>query len=326
MVRRFFNAWRVSRKQNYPILWIFGLAVPFPLLRVSVVASSKRMQIYLIQNGQQAGPFSVEVIRVMLSTGHIAITDQGWHEGLTAWQSLSTFLPIPEPPPVAPPPIPPPPVSHTPPPAVDTSGTNEQSFGSWYATKFGKMSGVKQALAWIFYGFLWIPVWWLISTQSHTSAAENSSESGGHISNQASSTNPAAMPTASKNRYSKPVLIGCFVAFGVLAAIIGAQNQRASENSHRKEAPPPSQPQPTQTQYPQLDSTSVTRSSPCRFCQGTGQRLEQCSRCRGNGTIMTGRDSKWDPRNPPMQIPCPQCRGGGQMPVRCSSCRGTGAD
>jgi hypothetical protein len=175
----------------------------------------KNLQIYLIQNGQQAGPFSVEVIRVMLSTGHIALTDQGWHEGLTAWQSLSTFLPIPEPPLVAPPPIPPPPVSHTPPPAVDTSGTNEQSFGSWYATKFGKMSGVKQALAWIFYGFLWIPVWWLTSTQSHTSAAENFSESGGHISNQASSTNPAAMPTASKNRYSKPVLF--FVGFAVIA-------------------------------------------------------------------------------------------------------------
>ena len=53
------------------------------------------MQIYLLKNGQQVGPYTVEVIRGMLSTRHIALTDQAWHEGLTDWQPLNTFLPSP---------------------------------------------------------------------------------------------------------------------------------------------------------------------------------------------------------------------------------------
>jgi|688.fasta_scaffold76575_2 hypothetical protein len=278
---------------------------------------------YFNEAGEVVGPLSEETLRELHAIGRLAATTQVCREGSEDWTilagALGTFTATPPPPP---------PVSHTPPPAVDTSGTNEQSFGSWYATKFGKMSGVKQALAWIFYGFLWIPVWWLISTQSHTSAAENSSGSGGHISNQVSSTNPAAMPTASKNRYSKPVLIGCIVALCVLAAIIGAGKKTASDNSHGNEAPPPSQPQPTQTQYPQLDSISVTQSSPCRRCRGTGQLKGQCKECYGGGTIMT-KDADYGGltiSKPPMRLPCPQCRGSGSMAVPCPQCRGRGAE
>ena len=62
------------------------------------------MQIYLLKNGQQVGPYTVEVIRGMLSTRHIALTNQAWHEGLTDWQPLNTFLPSP-PKPTAPFPV-----------------------------------------------------------------------------------------------------------------------------------------------------------------------------------------------------------------------------
>ena len=53
------------------------------------------MQIYLIQNGQQIGPFTVEQVRGMLAAQSITLTDQGWHEGLAGWQPLNTFLPSP---------------------------------------------------------------------------------------------------------------------------------------------------------------------------------------------------------------------------------------
>ena len=58
------------------------------------------MQIFIHQNGQQIGPFSVEDIGGMLAARSIAPTDLGWHEGLTDWQALNTFLSIPAQPPV----------------------------------------------------------------------------------------------------------------------------------------------------------------------------------------------------------------------------------
>jgi GYF domain 2 len=53
------------------------------------------MQIFLLQNEQQVGPYSVEEIRGMLAARSIAQTDYGWHEGMTAWQPLENFLPTP---------------------------------------------------------------------------------------------------------------------------------------------------------------------------------------------------------------------------------------
>ncbi len=53
------------------------------------------MQIYLIQNGHQIGPFTMEQVRAMLAAQSITLNDQGWHEGLTDWQPLNTFLPSP---------------------------------------------------------------------------------------------------------------------------------------------------------------------------------------------------------------------------------------
>ena len=50
------------------------------------------MQIYLYQNEQQAGPYSEEDIRGLVTSGAIAETDLGWHEGMAQWQPINTFL------------------------------------------------------------------------------------------------------------------------------------------------------------------------------------------------------------------------------------------
>lgn len=142
------------------------------------------------------------------------------------------------------------------------------------------------------------------------------------------STQPPAQGKE-RNRHLKPILIGCGAAlfvgcilmFGVFSAIIGAVNQTASENSHGQEESIPSEPSTTVELAPPFDYNTWNKQE-CRFWRSTGQRLEECTRCRGNGTIMTGRDSRFDPRNPSIQIACPQCRGDGRMPVRCTYCRG----
>ena len=65
------------------------------------------MQIYLNQNEQQVGPFTVEEIQKMLVSGSVARTDYGWHEGLAEWQHLSDILPSGAARPITAPPLPP---------------------------------------------------------------------------------------------------------------------------------------------------------------------------------------------------------------------------
>ena len=98
-MRRFFNARRLTRNRDYPISWILGFApcVASPKARSSrAIIFPKNMQIFIDQNGQQAGPFSVEAVRGMIAARSIAPTDLGWHAGLSDWQPLNTFLPNPE--------------------------------------------------------------------------------------------------------------------------------------------------------------------------------------------------------------------------------------
>lgn len=94
---------------DYPILWIFYLRTwrshPKNLTREGV--ASKNMQIFINQNGQQAGPFTEDKIRSMLAAKSVAPNDYGWHEGLTDWQPLNSFLGIPaQPSTPVPPPLP----------------------------------------------------------------------------------------------------------------------------------------------------------------------------------------------------------------------------
>jgi hypothetical protein len=38
------------------------------------------------------------------------------------------------------------------------------AFGDWYKRVFGGSSPVAQGLLWLFYGFLWIPIWYFVSS------------------------------------------------------------------------------------------------------------------------------------------------------------------
>ncbi len=44
-----------------------------------------------------------------------------------------------------------------------------QSFGNWYSQVFGKTSGIAQAVLWLFYGFIWILVWYFVSAHKNFS-------------------------------------------------------------------------------------------------------------------------------------------------------------
>lgn len=50
------------------------------------------MQIYLVKNGAQTGPFTMEEVQKMVFTGQASPTDYGWHAGLSDWAPLSSIL------------------------------------------------------------------------------------------------------------------------------------------------------------------------------------------------------------------------------------------
>ena len=49
------------------------------------------MEFYIAHNGQQHGPFSEAQVRASLDNGTLSVTDLAWHEGASAWQSISSF-------------------------------------------------------------------------------------------------------------------------------------------------------------------------------------------------------------------------------------------
>lgn len=46
------------------------------------------MQIYLARNNEQAGPYSLEQLNQMLTSGQVLLTDLAWHEGMSEWKPL----------------------------------------------------------------------------------------------------------------------------------------------------------------------------------------------------------------------------------------------
>lgn len=46
------------------------------------------MQIYLARNNQQAGPYTLEQLNSMMTSGQVLLTDLAWHEGMENWQQL----------------------------------------------------------------------------------------------------------------------------------------------------------------------------------------------------------------------------------------------
>ncbi len=87
------------------------------------------MQWFIMRNGQQAGPYTVEQIRAMLGTLELAPTDMAWREGMAGWSPISIVLATSPPPP---PTAVPPPFTAAPPPfaAVATPTSAPISLGS----------------------------------------------------------------------------------------------------------------------------------------------------------------------------------------------------
>ena len=46
------------------------------------------MQIFLARNNVQAGPYSIDQLNIMLTSGEVMLDDLIWHEGLDQWQRL----------------------------------------------------------------------------------------------------------------------------------------------------------------------------------------------------------------------------------------------
>ncbi|WP_428308009.1 DUF4339 domain-containing protein [Lacipirellula sp.] len=92
--------------------------------------------------GTELGPLTDAQLRQLASEGKLGRDDLVRREGIavatTAGSIQGLFLP---PPPNAPP---------------QKSGT----FSEWYGEHAGKWEAPFQVLAWIFYGFVWIPGWW----------------------------------------------------------------------------------------------------------------------------------------------------------------------
>lgn len=50
------------------------------------------MELFIIRNGQQAGPFSESLVQNMLKEGSLRPEDMAWHKGLSAWIPLEQLL------------------------------------------------------------------------------------------------------------------------------------------------------------------------------------------------------------------------------------------
>ena len=50
------------------------------------------MEIFLIQDGQQTGPFTPDSVQAMLTEGRVRPQDIGWRKGLAAWVPLDEVL------------------------------------------------------------------------------------------------------------------------------------------------------------------------------------------------------------------------------------------
>src|SRR3989338_6209305 len=53
----------------------------------------KNVEIYVLQDGQQTGPFCQDALKTNIASGQIASNSWAWHEGLNEWVSLAVLFP-----------------------------------------------------------------------------------------------------------------------------------------------------------------------------------------------------------------------------------------
>ncbi len=134
---------------------------------------------YVTLGGTELGPIGDAQLRNLAGTGKLAPEDlvrkDGMAQGVQAGNVKGLFPAVPTPPPIVAPPADP-----TLPPILVTSSEgptapatlNADSFPYWYRGRPGQWPKPLQIVAWIFYGFIWIPAWWgwsLTKRQDRTS-------------------------------------------------------------------------------------------------------------------------------------------------------------
>jgi hypothetical protein len=65
---------------------------PPPLPPPTSTQPSLPAEIYLVRNGQKAGPYSPEQVKASLASGILTSTDLAWHNGITDWVPLGSII------------------------------------------------------------------------------------------------------------------------------------------------------------------------------------------------------------------------------------------
>ncbi len=73
------------------LAWHEGLSEWKPLSAV-LPDLEKTVEIYILRDGQQTGPFQRDSLKNGVSSGQIASDSWAWHEGLSEWKSLGAVL------------------------------------------------------------------------------------------------------------------------------------------------------------------------------------------------------------------------------------------
>jgi hypothetical protein len=122
------------------------------------------MNWFVIRNGKEQGPFSAAQLRQFAASDQIKRNDQLRREDMTqpvvaeSIKGLFESAVQTKPTQVSPTPA-----------GLDASNPSAAksplNFREWYQPRIGRLPVVAQVLLWLFYGFIWIPIWWSITTR-----------------------------------------------------------------------------------------------------------------------------------------------------------------
>ena len=132
---------------------------------------------YYAKNNQKFGPIDAAELKRLAANSVLVPEDLVWKEGQPKWvraSSVKGLFPSHGSLAATPPTLTPQAVAviRAAPPAVTTPASNNNSittvlhkasFSQWYRIKLGKQWWIVQAILWIVYGFIWIPLWWLFT-------------------------------------------------------------------------------------------------------------------------------------------------------------------
>ena len=151
---------------------------------------------FYLEDGQRIGPVDAKSLKALAQSGQLGPKDYVWTEGMPDWKEAIRIKglfpkgPPPPPPSAVPsgtavsPTIASPetvtPESRSLPQSLPESATatatsQSQTFATWYSAKFGHLPIAGQAVLWLFYGFVWIPVYYATSNSSGSSKADGES-------------------------------------------------------------------------------------------------------------------------------------------------------